>query len=77
MQKTAETVCCEIFREILREARAWETGELMVLASQAVIDRLLDEESQNVADLEAFIGRSIALRGEPDFGQEDFDIVLH
>ena len=77
VQKTAETICCEVFREILREARAWETGDLMVLASPPVIDRLLGEESQNVADLEAFIGRTIALRSEPDFGQEDFDIVLH
>ena len=69
-------MCCEIFREILREARAYETGDLMVLAAQPVIDRLLDEDSQNVADLEAFIGRSIGLRCEPHYSQEKFDIVL-
>src|SRR5690606_1888247 len=38
IQKTAESVCYEIFREILREARAYQAGGYMVLASQAVID---------------------------------------
>jgi ribonuclease G len=74
--KTAETVCYEIFREILREARAYETGDLMVLASPRVVGRLLDEESVNVSDLEALIGRTISFRAEPDYGQEHFDIVL-
>ena len=48
--KSAETICFEIFREILREVRAYDTEEIVVLASQLVIDRLLDEESSNVAD---------------------------
>jgi ribonuclease G len=74
--KTAETLCYEIFREILRDARAYETGGLMVLAAQSVVDRLLDEESANVGDLESFIGRAISFRAEPDYGQEQFDIVL-
>ena len=42
--KSPETVCYEIFREILREVRAYNTEEIVVLASQLVIDRLLDEE---------------------------------
>ena len=74
--KTAETVGYEIFREILREARAWETGELMVIASPTVVERLLDEESANVGELESFIARTISFRAEPDYGQEQFDIVL-
>ena len=74
--KTAETVCFEIFREIIRDARAWESERLAVLAGQAVIDRLLDEESGSLADLEEFIGKSISLRVEPGYSQEQFDIVL-
>src|SRR3546814_8895795 len=57
--KTPETVCYEIFREILREARAYQATGYRVLANQKVVDRLLDEESGNVAELEAFIGRTI------------------
>ena len=41
--KTAETVCYEIFREILREARQFDTSMLLVLASQEVIDLMIDE----------------------------------
>lgn len=74
--KTAETVCIEIFREIVRDARAYDNNALMVLASQAVVDRLLDEESANLADLEEFIGKTISLRAEPGYSQDYFDIIL-
>ncbi len=74
--KTAETVCYEIFREIMRDARAYENATLMVLAAQAVVDRLLDEESAHLADLEEFIGKTISLRAEPSYSQEHFDIIL-
>ena len=76
IQKTAERVCYEIFREILREARAYQAGGYMVLASQAVIDRLLDEESGNVADLELFIERPIKFQVESMYTQEQYDVVL-
>ncbi len=74
--KTAETVCYEIFREILRDARAYDNDQLAVLAGQSVVDRLLDEESANVADLEEFSGKTISFRVEPNYNQEQFDIVL-
>ncbi|QFU74941.1 ribonuclease G [Halioglobus maricola] len=74
--KSAETVCYEIFREIMRDARAYDTANLMVLATQGVVDRLVDEESANVADLEEFIGKTISYRVEPHNNPEHFDIVL-
>lgn len=74
--KTAQSICYEIFREIMRDARAYENDTLMVLADQAVVDRLLDEESVNVADLAEFIGKTISFRVEPTYAQEQFDIVL-
>lgn len=76
MLKSRETVCYEIFREILREARTYDTASFLVLASQVVIDRLLDEESANVADLELFIGRTIQFRVETLYNQEQYDIIL-
>lgn len=74
--KTAETVCYEIFREITRDARAYENDTLLVLAAQPVVDRLLDEESSNLADLEEFTGKTIRFRAEPSYSQEHFDIIL-
>ncbi len=76
MLKTAETICYEIFREILREARAYQADSYLVLANQKVVDRLLDEESGNVADLEAFIGRTIKFQVEAMYSQEQYDVVL-
>lgn len=74
--KSAETVCYEIFREILREARAYDNEKFLVLASQVVIERLLDEESSNVADLEEFIKCSIQFQVEAIYSQEQYDIIL-
>lgn len=74
--KSAETVCYEVFREILSEARAYDNKKFLVLASQTVIERLLDEESANVADLEEFIGCSIRFQVEAVYSQEQYDIIL-
>jgi ribonuclease G len=74
--KTAETVCYEIFREILREARQFDAQQLLVLASQEVVDLLLDEESTSLAELEAFIGKPIKFQVEALYAQEQFDVVL-
>jgi ribonuclease G len=74
--KTAETTCYEIFREILRESRQFEVETLLVLASQEVVDRLLDEESAHLAELEEFIGRPIRLQAESLYSQEQYDVVL-
>ena len=74
--RTAETVCYEIFREIMREARTYQAEGYMVLASQSVVDRLLDEEAANLADLEAFIKRPIRFQVETMYSQEQYDVVL-
>lgn len=74
--KTAETICYEIFRELLREERAYGAGNYMILASQQVVDRLLDEDSNSLADLESFIGKSIKLQVEAQYLQDQYDIIL-
>ena len=74
--KTVETVCFEIFREILREARQFEAQSLLVVGSQDVVDRMLDEESTNVAELESFTRIPIRFEVEPAYAQEQYDVVL-
>ncbi len=74
--KTAETVCYEIFREILREARQFDAKQLLVLASQGVIDLLVDEESSSLAELEDFIDVPIKLQAEALYTQEQYDVVI-
>ncbi|GAA0689485.1 ribonuclease G [Marinobacterium maritimum] len=74
--KTPETVCYEIFREILRQHRAYDTETYLVLAAQSVVDHLLDEVSDHVAELEAFIGKTVRFQVEPLYTPEQYDVVL-
>lgn len=74
--KTPETVCYEIFREILRQHRAYDTDSYLVLAAQPVVDYVLDDASNHVAELETFIGKTIRFQVEPMYNAESFDVVL-
>jgi ribonuclease G len=74
--KTAQTVCYQVLRELLREARQFNAREFRILASQQVIDMFLDEESQTLAMLSDFIGKPVSLQVESVYNQEQFDIVL-
>lgn len=74
--RTPETTCYEIFREIMRDARQYEAKGLLVLASNEVVEMLLDEESSSLADLEAFVGTRIKFRAENEYSQEQYDVIL-
>jgi ribonuclease G len=74
--KTARSVCYDVLREILREARQFNPREFRVVASPKVVELFLDEESQHLAGLSDFIGKPISLQSESAMGQEQYDIVL-
>lgn len=74
--RTAQTMCYEILREILRESRQFDAREFRILASQQVIDLFLDEESQSLAQLGDFIAKPISLQVEASYTQEQYDVIL-
>ncbi|MBA3505644.1 MAG: ribonuclease G [Betaproteobacteria bacterium] len=74
--KTAQTICYEILREIVREAKQFNAREFRILAAQSVIDMFLDEESQSLAQLGDFIAKPISLQVETLYTQEQYDVVL-
>jgi ribonuclease G len=74
--KTAQTVCYEILREILREARQFNAREYRILGSQQVIDLFLEEESQALAMLSDFIDKPISMQVETIYSQEQYDVIL-
>jgi ribonuclease G len=74
--KTAQTICYEILREIVRESKQFNAREFRILAAQSVIDMFLDEESQSLAQLGDFIGKPVSLQVETLYTQEQYDIVL-
>lgn len=74
--RTAQTICYEILRELLRESRQFNAKEYRILASQQVIDLFLDEESQSLAQLGDFIARPIGLQVGTSYTQEQYDVIL-
>jgi ribonuclease G len=74
--KTAQTICYEILREIVREHRQFNPREFRIVAAPDVIDLFLEEENQFLAQLGDFINKPIKLQAEGSFRQEQYDIVL-
>ena len=74
--KTPETVCYEIFREVLRQAGQFDCQQLLVLAHQDVIERLLDEESAALGELEVLVGKPVRLQTEALYLHDQYDVVL-
>ncbi|MBU3694761.1 MAG: ribonuclease G [Rhodocyclaceae bacterium] len=74
--KTAQTVCYEILREVVRELRQFKPREFRIIAGQQVVDLFLDEESPSLAQLEEFVQRPVSLQVETTYSQEQYDIVL-
>jgi ribonuclease G len=76
MIKSIETVIYEVFRELTRMARQYESEKLLVIANEQVVTRLLEDESTSIAELESFIGRSICFQQDMQYSQEQFDVVM-
>jgi len=78
--RTPESTCHEIFRSILRSAAKRSEpiprGAYLVRAGGRVMDRLLDENAADVANLARRIGQPIRFQVEPCYGVEEFDVVL-
>jgi ribonuclease G len=74
--KTAESMCLEIFREIIREVRQYKVQKILILASNEVVEMLLDEEADMLAELEVFLSVRIKFRAESEYNQEQYDVVL-
>ena len=74
--KSPETVCHEIFREILRQYAQSNFQELLVLARPEVVERLLDEECASMDDLGKLTNTPIRLQSESFHSLDQFDVVL-
>jgi ribonuclease G len=73
--KTPETLCYEIFREILRQHNQFPFGDLVILAHDDVIEMLLDEEAGGLSELEELTGRPLRLQAQSMSAPDDFDVV--
>ena len=74
--KSAQTVCYDIFREIMRQHRQFSFDEILILAHQDVIELLLDEESVGLAELGELTEKDIRLQTENLYAPDQYDVVL-
>ncbi|NWF38140.1 ribonuclease G [Mariprofundus sp. NF] len=74
--KSPTTICYQLFREVVAEARAYPCEKLMVIAHPTIIDLMLGEESKAVEQLEAFLRKEIRLESNEQFAPDHYEIVL-
>ncbi len=74
--KSTTTVCYDIFREIRRIASLTREKKVLVVAQNDVADMLYDEERRVVEELEDQYKKRIIIKGEPEFHQEQFEVML-
>lgn len=75
--KSRETVCLEIFREIMRCARAYHAPKkFSVLAHPSVIELLQSVEADTLAELEYLLGRTINLQPDNRYSPAQYAILL-
>ncbi len=74
--KSKGAVCHDIFREISRIAPLTKEKKILVIAQSDIADVLYDEERRTVEELENSSRKRIIIKGEPEFHQEQFEVVL-
>jgi ribonuclease G len=60
----------------MRAARQFETRELLVLASEAVIHRFIEDKATSLGELEQFLGQPIRLQAQSMYHTDQFDVVV-
>lgn len=73
--KSADTLCHDIVREVIRAARQFEAKQFLVLAAPEVVQLLTEDASMGLAETEATLNRPIRLQAEPAYHPESFDVV--
>lgn len=74
--KSLETLTYDVFREVTRMARQFDAERLLIIANEKLVERLMEEESNSIAELEAFLGKSLSFQVDVHYTQEQFDVVM-
>ena len=81
MVRTPESTCVEVLRALSQDYQARcrnknVDGDYLIRAPEGVVDRLLDEDAEHLAQLSQTIQREIRIQVEPSYFEGQFDIVL-
>lgn len=76
MIKSVDTVGFEITREIIRQVRQFDIDSVTVLGSVEIVEWFTEDRSDDLAELQDFVGVPIRLQAEQFYGREQYDVVL-
>jgi len=76
LEKSLQTICYQLFREVVAEARAYPCEKLTVIAHPDIIDLMLGEENEGVLQLEIFLSKEISFESDENFAADHYEIVL-
>jgi len=74
--KSATTICYQLFRELVAEARAYPCERLTVVVHPQIATRLRSEEATHLAKLEAFLKRRITIVEDDRFRPDQYEVRL-
>ncbi len=79
--RTAESTCVEVLRTLAQDYQArcnqkGGKGDYLIRATEAVVDRLLDEDAEHLTALSQTMQREVRIQVEPNYLEGQFDIVL-
>jgi ribonuclease G len=72
--QSSRTVTHRIFREMPKAARYLASDTMILHAHPEVAELLLGEESETLRAIEAHLGKTLAVRGDPRYHREQFEL---
>nr|WP_323373317.1 Rne/Rng family ribonuclease [Marinicella marina] len=74
--ETIETISFKLFREISRSVKQFKASKVMVIGSRRLVQYIIDEHSETLAELEESLGKRISFQAEDSYERHQHDVVL-
>ncbi len=74
--ETIETISFKLFREISRSVKQFKASKVMVIGSSRLVQYIIDEHSETLAEMEEALGKRISFQAEDSYQRHQHDVVL-
>jgi ribonuclease G len=73
--KSMRTVCYDIFRELIKDAKGSRSKKIVIMVNSDVAGLLYDEEQEQLLELEEYLGTRVVIKNVPHLHVEEYDIT--
>ncbi len=74
--ETIQTISFKLFREITRSVKQFKASKVMVIGSARLVQYIIDEHSETLAEMEESLGKRISFQAEESYERHQHDVVL-